>query len=143
MMRIAGACHCGTLRFALDWPDDAASDPRARLRLHLLHQAWRGLDIASRREIAGQRFRTPRTGNGMRSAPGTADFHVCGRCGVPVAGYQPDRGTRLRGGERQCLRGLRCVPLDRSRSDFEGEAVGDRLARRQSRWIADVVFDTP
>ena len=27
MMRIAGACHCGTLRFALDWPDDAATIP--------------------------------------------------------------------------------------------------------------------
>ena len=46
-MNIAGSCHCGNISFSLDWPDDAARNPRAHLRLHVLRQTWRCLDLAS------------------------------------------------------------------------------------------------
>jgi hypothetical protein len=40
-----------------------------------------------------------------------------------------------------CLEGVDPNILDRVPTDFEGEAVADRLARRQARWIAEVAIE--
>jgi hypothetical protein len=40
-----------------------------------------------------------------------------------------------------CLEGVELATLDRIPTDFEGEAVADRLARRRARWIGDVAID--
>jgi hypothetical protein len=39
-----------------------------------------------------------------------------------------------------CLDGIDPATLDRVTTDFEGEAVADRLARRRARWISDVAI---
>jgi hypothetical protein len=40
-----------------------------------------------------------------------------------------------------CLEGVDPATLDRVPTDFEGEAVADRLARRRARWIAEVAIE--
>ena len=40
-----------------------------------------------------------------------------------------------------CLEGVDPATLDRVPTDFEGEAVADRLTRRRARWIAEVAIE--
>ena len=142
MMRIAGACHCGTLRFALNWPDDAATIPARACGCSFCtkHGAvWTSHPGARLRVSVSDAAHWQRYAFGTR----TADFHVCGRCGVPVVATSRIEGRDYAVVNVNAFEDFDASRLDRSRSDFEGEAVGDRLARRQSRWIADVAFDTP
>lgn len=68
----------------------------------------------------------------------TADFLVCRACGVaPVAVSRID-GREYAVVNVNTFEDSDAALLDRSSSDFEGEATEDRLARRQSRWIAEV-----
>jgi hypothetical protein len=140
MMTIKGRCHCGNIRFALDWPGDAsaiavrecgcsfcamrggiyASHPEAKLRATLADASL----------VSRYRFGT-----------GTAEFHVCARCGaVPfvtseIAGrlYAVVNAGTFEGIERTALR--------RAPADFEGEDVAARLARRARTWIPEVSIE--
>jgi hypothetical protein len=40
-----------------------------------------------------------------------------------------------------CLEGVDPARRDRVPTDFEGEVVADRLARRRARWIAEVAIE--
>ena len=83
MMRIAGACHCGTLRFALHWPDDAATIPARACGCTFCtkHGAvWTSHPGARLQVSVSDAAHWQRYAFGTK----TADFHVCGRCGVPV-----------------------------------------------------------
>ncbi|MGI9263434.1 MAG: hypothetical protein ACR2QU_00810 [Gammaproteobacteria bacterium] len=78
--------------------------------------------------------------NRYRFGTGSADFLVCRDCGVvPIAISRIDDrdyavvNTNTLGEHKSML-------FDRSVSDFDGEAIADRLARRKRNWIADVSF---
>jgi hypothetical protein len=70
----------------------------------------------------------------------TALFHVCTRCGVvPVVTSHIDgrlyavvNVNTFEGAERSLVRA--------GAADFDGEDQGDRLARRQRNWIANVEY---
>jgi hypothetical protein len=71
---------------------------------------------------------------------GTATFHVCARCGV-VPLVTSEIADRLYAVVNvNTLENVDPSWLRRAAADFEGEAVGDRLARRQRNWIADVAI---
>jgi hypothetical protein len=138
-MHIEGACHCGAMRFALAWPDDAriparacgctfctkhgaswTAHPDARLRIHATTPAhWQRYTCGTQ----------------------TADFHVCRHCGVPIAATSRIDDHVYAVVNINTFEDVDASLFDRSRSDFDGEAVDDRLARRRTRWIADVRFD--
>jgi hypothetical protein len=68
----------------------------------------------------------------------TADFHICRTCGVfPLVTCDLD-GRRYAVVNVNTFEGVDPEELVRSSADFEGESVGDRLARRRRNWIADV-----
>ena len=139
-MVIEGSCHCRNIRFALAWEPDPeviharacdcsfcvkhgglwTSNPRGRLRIR----------VADPGQVSKYRFGTA-----------TADFHVCGRCGVaPVVTSEID-------GRLYAVVSVHAFDnVDRTRIreapiSFEAEQAGDRLARRQRSWIADVAFE--
>ncbi|HET7774072.1 MAG TPA: hypothetical protein VFK82_09630 [Burkholderiaceae bacterium] len=136
-MHLQGRCHCGNIRFELqgfapDAPIPArectcsfcrkhggvwTSHPRGRLRI----------EIGAGAEHRAYRFGT-----------GTADFHVCRRCGaVPAVTSEVD--GRLYGVVSvRALEDVAPERLQHAQVSFEGEAAGDRLARRARGWIPDV-----
>ena len=70
----------------------------------------------------------------------TAEFHICTRCGVvPVV-------TSLIGGRVYAVvsvnafEGIDRALIRSSTADFDGEAQGDRLSRRQRNWITNVEY---
>jgi hypothetical protein len=135
-MRIRGACHCGNVRFELEWPGDALQEIPARAcgctfcRKHgatwTSHpQARLQSTIANAAAVNGYEFGTR-----------TATFHVCTRCGVaPFVSCVLD-GVRYAVVNVNCFEGdLRVASAPAS---FEGEDLESRLARRKRNWIANV-----
>lgn len=136
-MKIEGGCHCGNIRYTFFWPGGDAeipvracscdfcmkhaatytSHPEGRLRAQV-----RDAEMLSRYRFGHE----------------TADFFVCGRCGViPFATCEID----------ECLHavvnihtfeGVDPTRMVRRVTDFEGETPTQRLARRHQRWTADV-----
>jgi hypothetical protein len=75
-----------------------------------------------------------------RFGTATAEFLICSKCGVvPLATSDIDGvlyavvNTNTFNDEDKSM-------LSRSATDFDGEEVGDRLARRQRNWISVVIF---
>ena len=72
---------------------------------------------------------------------GTARFHVCIDCGVvPVVTSEID-GRLFAVVSVNVLEGLDPSLVARAASNFDGEAIEDRLARRKKHWISDVKFE--
>lgn len=141
MRAIDGRCHCGNITFRLDWPEGArplavracgcnfctkhggvyTSHPDARLEVR----------IADRDRVSPYTFGT-----------GTAEFHVCARCGaVPVVTSRID-GNLYAVVNVNTFENVAASELDRSATDFEGESVEGRLARRKRGWIPQVRLET-
>jgi hypothetical protein len=140
-MDIEGSCHCGNIRFVLNWePDPLAiparacgcsfctkhggvwtSNPRGRLRV----------TVAAPERTSTYAFGT-----------GTARFHVCSRCGgVPVVTSVID-GTTYAVVSVNAFDNVDPALLRHAPVSFDGESAEARLARRARGWIADVRFET-
>ena len=128
-----GSCHCGNIGFTLHWPEDTATIPVRACGCELCtkHGAvWTSnpagsfqLHIADQTKAAPYRFGTK-----------TADFHVCLSCGV-----LPIVTCEMEGRQYAVLNIKTFNDVDPSTfisapTDFEGETVDDRLARRQRNW---------
>jgi hypothetical protein len=68
----------------------------------------------------------------------TATFHVCSRCGAVPLVTSEIAGRVHAVVNVNVLEDLDPSRLRRSGTNFEGEDVESRLARRQRNWIADV-----
>jgi hypothetical protein len=133
---IHGSCHCGNIRFTLDWPaaqpaiasracgctfctkHGAAwtSNPQGRFRLH----------IADATKARRHQFGT-----------GTADFHVCSTCGVAPIVTSNIEGRRYAVVNVNTFDDVDRSELVMSPADFEGETPKNRLARRRRNWTPE------
>ena len=138
-MLIDGSCHCRNIRFRLDWQPEPefiparacdcsfcvkhggvwTSCPAGKLQVTLRHPD----------RVAVYAFETK-----------TADFHVCCICGVvPVVSCSIDERlyavVSVNAFDDAARSLIRQAPIS-----FSAEATGDRLARRQRNWIAQVEF---
>ncbi len=139
-MLITGRCHCANISFTLDWKPEPTEIPARACGCSfcLKHGGvWTSCPGGSLRVTVREPVLRTRYAFGTK----TADFHVCGTCGVvPVV-------TSLIDGRLYALvsvnafEGLDPALLQRSSSNFDGEGTDNRLARRQRNWIADVSFD--
>jgi hypothetical protein len=135
-MLIRGSCHCGNVRFELEWPDAQRMPARAcscsfcvkHGGVWTSHPAARLLvTIADPGNVRAYAFGTR-----------TAIFHVCAGCGVvPVVTSDID-GQRYAVVSVSAFDGIDAALLDRSPSNFDGEGTDDRLARRRRNWIGSV-----
>jgi hypothetical protein len=71
---------------------------------------------------------------------GTADFHVCMRCGVVAFSTSRIDDRDYAVVNINTLEDIDPAVFDRSDSNLEGESTDARLSRRAARWIADVQF---
>ena len=131
-----GTCHCGNIRVTLDWPDAGptiparacgcalctkhgaawTSHPRGRFRLHIADDA----------KVQRYRFGTQ-----------SSDFHVCAACGViPIVTCTID-GTRYAVFNVNTFDGVERSQFVVTPTNFEGEAMEARLARRRRIWTPE------
>lgn len=140
-MIIEGSCHCGNITFSMRWkpaPSEIASracgcsfcikhggvwtsSPKARLRVH---------------------ERDPSLVSRYTMGTGTAEFHVCSRCGVV-----PLVTSAIDGHDYAVVNVNTFTNVDRAliamaSADFDGETVTTRLERRRRGWIGDVTIET-
>ena len=73
-----------------------------------------------------------------RFGTGTADFHVCARCGIVpfVTSAIDDRLYAVV--NVNTFEGIEPSRLARAAADFDGEGTGERLERRKRNWIPNV-----
>ena len=138
-MRIHGACHCGNITFDLTWdPDPPQIAARAcSCSFCVKHggvwtaNAASALAITVKDAAAVSRYE-----QGTR----TARFHVCTKCGVvPVVTSEIDGHTYAVVNVNTFDDAGRAL-VQSAPTNFEGEDVAKRLARRKRGWIANVRF---
>ena len=130
--RIEGSCHCGNIRFLFEWPGGPTIPVRAcGCMLCRKHAAvWTSHPEGSFAIAIEDESRLNRYRFGTR----TADFHVCRTCGViPITTSEID-GALYAVVNVKTFDDVDQAELDKSPTDFEGEAVDDRLARRKHNW---------
>ncbi|NRF71791.1 hypothetical protein HLB44_32880 [Aquincola sp. S2] len=138
-MIIHGRCHCANIRFELAWAPDPTEIPARACRCSFCVKHG-GVWTSHPDAALVVHVRDPQHVSIYTFGTATADFHVCARCGVvPVVTSRI--GERLHAVVSvNAFDGVDPALLRRGSADFEGEAIGDRLARRQRNWIADVRF---
>jgi hypothetical protein len=138
-MLIRGKCHCGNVSFALAWEPDPkeiqarmcgctfcvkhggvwTSNPRGSLEIR----------IEDRALVPGYEFGTK-----------TAQFHVCGRCGIVPVVTSRVEGRLYAVVSVNAFEGVDPAMIKKAPASFDGEGTDSRLERRQRSWIPDVRF---
>ena len=138
--RISGSCHCGNVRFSLQWPDgeDAIAARVCGCGFCTRHGgAWTSHPDAVLNANIGDRSAVSK----YRFATATADFMVCSVCGVVPFVLSEIGGTTYAVVNVNTFEDIDTLQVTRSTTDFEGEEQSDRLLRRQRNWIPDVSFE--
>jgi hypothetical protein len=136
-MLISGSCHCGNIAFSIEWPGESPQIPARACSCSFCVKhggVWTSnpgcvliVNVANPALVSKYGFGTK-----------TATFHVCSRCGaVPFVTCEVD--ARLYAVVNvNTFQSVDPSRLLRSSTDFEGEDVESRLARRKRNWIANV-----
>lgn len=139
LTRIEGGCHCRNIRYILHWPAETTGIPVRECSCSFCQKhggAWTShpdaaLDVA----VSNQSLVTE-----YRFGTATAEFLVCARCGVVPLVSSDIGGDLYAVVNTNTFDNPKKLSLARSTSDFEGEDVADRLARRKRNWISGVVI---
>ena len=136
-MNIEGKCHCGNIRFSLDWPDDGSEIAIRACGCTFCTKhggSWTSHPHAALAAHIGDASLLSRYAFGT----GTADFFVCARCGgVPFVVSIVD-GQSYAVVNVNTFTGVDLASLERSATNFDAEQTGERLERRKRNWIRDV-----
>ena len=136
MQTIEGGCHCGNIRFRLQWPDEGVIPARAcscsfcrpRRATYTSHREARlEAMIADEDGLSRYRFGTA-----------TAEFFVCRRCGGVTFAVSEIDGRRCAVVNVFTFDDSDAMEFDVLSTDFDGETVDQRLRRRARNWIPDV-----
>jgi len=136
-MRIEGKCHCGNIRFTLDWPGEADTI-KARACGCSFCVKHGGVWTSHRDAALEATVDDASLVSRYRFGTATADFHVCTRCGVSpfVTSTIDDKVYAVV--NVNTFEGIAPSSITQSPSSFEGEETGERLERRKRNWIGTV-----
>jgi hypothetical protein len=137
-MELHGSCHCGNLRYVLDWPGTPAAIPGRACTcgycarhgaIWTAHpEARLAIEATDPTAISRYAFETK-----------TAEFLVCLRCGIA-----PACTSRIDGRDYAVVNvntfDDATIAIEQAPVSFEGEDEGRRLERRRQRWIGTVRF---
>jgi len=139
-MIVRGRCHCGNIAFTLDWDPDPAEIPARACGCTFCRKhggLWTSNPDGRLRVQVREASQVSRYAFGT----GTAQFHVCARCGiVPVVTSEID-GRLYAVVSVNAFEGVGPAMVKRAPVSFDGEDESARLARRKRGWIRDVVFE--
>ena len=139
-MRIEGGCHCGGIRYALDWPGEA-KDIRARACGCSFCVKHGGVWISHPAARLAAEVRDASIVSRYRFGTRTAEFHVCTRCGAVPFVTSEMEGRVYAVVNVNTFESIDPSSVARSPASFEGEGTGDRLERRKRNWIATVRYN--
>jgi hypothetical protein len=131
---LRGGCHCGALTVELETARAPELLPlrECQCRFCRRHGARTTVDPEGRVRIVAARGALVRYRFGL----GTADFLVCARCGIYVAGVIDDAfatvNTRVLDDAARFTQPPRAV-------DYSGESADERRARRRASWTPATV----
>jgi hypothetical protein len=135
---ICGSCHCGNVRFTLEWPN-----PQRTISARVCGcafctkhgAAWTSnsqgrfdLQITDDNRVARYQFGTK-----------TADFYVCLTCGVVPIVTCAIEGRRYGVFNVKTFSDLDRSELAETATSFEGESTQGRLARRRRNWTPEAI----
>lgn len=138
-MQIDGTCHCGNISFRLTWEPDPAEIPARACTCSFCVKhggVWTSNPTGALRVVV----RDPAHVSRYAFGTGTAEFHICARCGaVPVVTSRID--DRLYAVVSvNAFDGVDPARIRRAPMTLGDEDASVRLARRQRNWIADVTW---
>ena len=137
LIDIAGACHCGNIRFVLSWPQGEPEIPIRKCGCTFCKKhcgSWTSHRNSRLSITIADRSATFNYQVGTR----TADFYICKVCGVVpfVLSEIDDRFYAVV--NVNSFEGTNQLKFSSSSTNFDGEDVGSRLERRKRNWISDV-----
>ena len=138
-MPITGRCHCGNIALELEWKGELTEIPARACGCSFCVKhggVWTSHPNARLTVTIRDASLVSTYAFGTR----TATFHVCSRCGIVPLVTSDIANRRYAVVNVNALENVDPSRLRRSAADFEGEDVGNRLARRERNWIADVRF---
>jgi hypothetical protein len=138
-MVVRGGCHCGNISFALTWEPEPSEIPARACDCSFCTKHG-GVWTSNPTGALRVRIEDPSLLSRYSFATGTAQFHICARCGVPALVTSTVDGhvyavVNVNTFDNVSSSLLRAVP-----ASFDGESTESRLARRKRHWIADVQF---
>jgi hypothetical protein len=138
-MLIHGSCHCGNISFDLRWLPEPLEIPARACTCSFCSKhggVWTSNPNASLTVTGKEPSLVSRYAFGTH----TAQFHVCGRCGiVPVVTSRIDDHLYAVVSVN-AFEGVDHSLLRRASASFDAEDEASRLARRRRNWISDVEF---
>ena len=139
-MLLQGSCHCGNIKFTLDWHPEPSEVPARACGCSFCQKhggVWTSCPTGSLSVEVKDPSRVSRYAFGTK----TADFHICATCGaVPVVTSDIDEKTYAVVNVNTFER-LDPSILRRTATNFDGEDEATRLARRARGWIPSVRFN--
>ena len=139
MIPLHGSCHCGNIRFVLEWPESSAEIP-VRMCGCSFCQMHQGAWTSNRDARLNIQIKDDSLVSKYRFGTKTADFYVCSACGiVPFVLCDVDESTYAVVSVN-AIGNTGDFDLSKSATNFDGEDTGSRLERRQRNWIPTVRF---
>ena len=136
--RIEASCHCGNIQLDLDWPiaDTEIGVRQCSCSFCRKHGgSWTSNRSAAVTVTVGDDAQLTKYRFGTR----TADFWVCANCGiVPLVTGEID-GQLYAVVNVNTFTKAPGFRFSTSTTDFDGEGMDDRIARRKRNWIPNVV----
>lgn len=136
-MLIHGRCHCGNVSFRLQWTPAPTGIPARACGCSFCRKhggVWTSCPTGSLDVV----IHDPALHSRYAFGTGTADFHVCARCGAVPVVTSTIEGRAYAVVNVNTLEGVDPALLRHAPVSFDGEEVGDRLARRKRGWIPNV-----
>ena len=136
-MKIEGGCHCENIRYILQWPETAKEIPVRECGCTFCRKhggAW----TSHRESVFEVTVEDQSLVSEYQFGTATAGFHVCSKCGVVTFVTSNMDGHLYAVVNTNTFDKSGQFSLSRSPTDFDGEEVSDRLARRKQNWIPNV-----
>jgi hypothetical protein len=139
-MRHEGGCHCGAIRlvYESDVPPEAAEIRACQCDFCRRHASRAVSDPAGRVTL---RLRDEGAVQRYRFGLGTADYLLCGRCGVYVAAVMEEEGRAWSVVILNALDDAGRFTRPPVPADFSAESREARIGRRRQRWTPAAFAD--
>jgi hypothetical protein len=134
---IEGACHCENIRFVLRWPKSEAEIPVRKCGCTFCQKhagAWTSHPDS---ELLAK-IEKPSSISKYNFGTKTADFFVCGRCGVVPFVISEIDSNEYAVVNVNTFKNAGNFSFSSTPTNFDGEGTDDRLERRKRNWIANV-----
>ena len=140
MRHVTGSCHCSNIRFDFYLPSEEPIIP-IRACGCTFCQKHRGEWTSHPEGRLVAKLAEPEEVNRYQFGHGTADFYICKRCGVAPFVVSTVNGSDRAVVNAHSFDNVPSEELVSSSTDFDGESVDGRLARRDRNWIGDVTVE--